>query len=167
MDDSRHMDCGWGYGSAAAIFFTFICSALLALLYFSGRDFEGIPGVRQVTECLLVLLLLTGAYSGSARGCLFLPLNTALLGPVCALALCLMATGLKNGSKAPLSLLPLLLLLVPLHFALSVSGMRTAALLRSALRQNPQAEKSLRAQSIMMLLVFTASVCATAYIIFR
>ena len=61
MDDSRHMDCGWGYGSAAAIFFTFICSALLALLYFSGRGFAVMPSVGQVMQCLLILLLLTAA----------------------------------------------------------------------------------------------------------
>ena len=63
--------------------------------------------------------------------------------------------------------LSLLLLLVPLHFVMSVSGMQAAALLRCALRQTPEGEKGLRAQNIMMLLAFAASAGATGYIILR
>ena len=160
-------DSGRAYGASAVIFFSFICSALLALLYFSGRGFEGMPGVGQVMQCLLILLLMTAAYAGSYRGGLYLPLNTALMGLVCAGALCLVAEGMKEETTAQLALLPVLLLLVPLHFVMSVSGMQAAALLRAALRQTPEAEKSLWAQKIMMLLAFSASAGAVAYIIFR
>ena len=167
VDDSRGLDSSRAYGCSAVIFFSFICSALLALLYFSGRGFEGMPSMGQVTQCLLILLLLTAAYSGSYRGGLFLPLNTVLMGLVCAGALCLVAEGIREESMTQLYLLPVLLLLVPLHFVMSVSGMQAAALLRCALRRTPEAEKGLQAQNIMMLLAFAASVGATGYIILK
>ena len=138
----RGKDSGRAYGCPAVIFFSFICSSLLALLYFSGRGFGAMPSMRQVMQCLLILLLLTAAYSGSYRGGLYLPLNTALMGLVCAGALCLVAEGVKEESRTQLYLLPVLLLLVPLHFVMSVSGMKAAALLRCALRQTPEAEKN-------------------------
>ena len=121
----------------------------------------------MVIDHLLILLLLTAAYSGSYRGGLYLPLNTVLMGLVCAGALCLVAEGVREESATQLYLLPVLLLLVPLHFVMSVSGMRAAAVLRAALRQTPEAEKGLRAQNIMMLLAFAASAGATGYVIFR
>ena len=167
MDAKGGTDSGRAYGCSAVIFFSFICSALLALLYFSGRGFEALPSVGQVIQCLLVLLLMTAAYSGSYRGGLYLPLNTALMGLVCAGALCLVAEGMKEESVRQLYLLPVLLLLTPLHFVMSVSGMQAAALLRCVLRQAPEAEKGLQAQNIMMLLAFAASAGATGYIILK
>lgn len=167
VDVREGLESGSAFGCSAVIFFSFICSSLLALLYFSGRGFEGMPCVGQVMQCLLILLLLTAAYSGSYRGGLYLPLNTGLLGLTSAGAFCLVAEGMKEETTAQLALLPVLLLLVPLHFVMSVSGMRAAALLRAALRQTPGAEKGLRAQNIMMLLAFSASAGAVAYIIFR
>lgn len=166
VNDGRDLG-GRAYGCSAVIFFSFICSALLALLYFSGRGFEGLPSMGQLTQGLLILLLLTAAYSGSCRGGLYLPLNTVLLGLVCSGACCLIAKGLKEERTAQLYLLPLLLLLVPVHFAMSVSGMQAAAMLRAALRQTQPAEKGLQAQDVMMLLAFAASAAATGYIIFR
>ena len=163
----RGKDSGRAYGCPAVIFFSFICSSLLALLYFSGRGFEAMPGMGQVMRCLLLLLLLTAAYSGSYQGGLYLPLNTALMGLVCAGALCLVAEGIKEERVTQLYLLPVLLLLVPLHFVMSVSGMQAAALLRCALRRTPEAEKGLQAQNIMMLLAFAASAGATGYIILK
>lgn len=164
---SMGMDGGRADGCSVVIFFSFICSSLLALVYFSGKGFAGMPSTGQVTQCLLILLLTTAAYSGSYRGGLYLPLNTGLLGVACAGAFCLVSEGIKTENMAQLFLLPVLLLLVPLHFVMSVSGMQAAALLRTALRQSPEAEKSLRAQNIMMLLAFAASAGAMAYIIFR
>ena len=167
VDAKGGTDSGRAYGCSAVIFFSFICSALLALLYFSGRGFETMPGMGQVVQCLLILLLLTAAYSGSYRGGLYLPLNTALMGLVCAGALCLVAEEIREERVTQLYLLPVLLLLVPLHFVMSVSGMQAAALLRCALRQTPEAEKKLQAQGIMMLLAFAASAGVTGYIILR
>ena len=167
VDAKGGTDSGRANGSSAVIFCSFICSALLALLYFSGRGFGAMPGVGQVMQCLLILLLLTAPYSGSYRGGLYLPLNTVLMGLVCAGALCLVAEGIKEESRTQLYLLPVLLLLVPLHFVMSVSGMQTAALLRCALRQTPEGEKRLQAQNIMMLLAFAASAGATGYIILK
>ena len=164
---SAGMDSGRENACSTVIFFSFICSALLALLYFSGRGFAAMPSVGQVMQGLLILLLMTAAYAGSYRGGLYLPLNTALMGLACAGAFCLVAEGIREENPAQLVLLPVLLLLVPLHFVMSVSGMQAAALLRAALRQTPEAEKSLWAQKIMMLLAFTASACTVAYIIFR
>ena len=161
------LDSGRTNGCSAVVFFSFICSALLALLYFSGRGFAGMPSVGQVMQCLLILLLLTAAYSGSYRGSLYLPLNTGLMGLVCAGAFCLVAEGIKEDCMERLYLLPVLLLLVPLHFVMSVSGMQTSSLLRAVLRREPGAEKRLRAQNIMMLFAFMASAGAMAYIIFR
>ena len=167
MSTKEGADSGRAYGSPAVVFFSFICAALMALLYFSGRGFAVMPSVGQVMQCLLILLLLTAAYSGSYRGGLFLPLNTVLMGLVCAGALCLVAEGIREESVTQLYLLPVLLLLVPLHFVMSVSGMQAAALLRCALRRTPEAEKGLQAQNIMMLLAFAASVGATGYIILK
>lgn len=167
MGGNGGADNGRASAGPAAVFFSFLCAALLALLYFSGRDFEGLPGMERLALCLPLLLLLTAAYSGSCRGGLYLPLNAALMGLVCAGVLCLAAKGMKEESTASLWLLPALLLAVPLQFVMSVSGMRTAALLRCALRQAPEAEKGLRAQNIMMLLAFASSAAATGYIIFR
>lgn len=167
MGASTGVDSGRANGCSMVIFFSFICSALLALVYFSGRGFTDMPSTGQVTQCLLILLLLTAAYSGSYRGGLYLPLNTGLLGVACAGAFCLVAEGIRAESMAQLFLLPVLLLLVPLHFLMSVSGMQAAALLCAALRQSPEAEKSLQAQNIMMLLAFAASAGAMVYIIFR
>ena len=167
VDVREGLESGSAFGCSAVIFFSFICSSLLALLYFSGRGFEAMPSVGQVIQCLLVLLLMTAAYSGSYRGGLYLPLNTVLMGLVCAGALCLVAEGIWDESTDQLYLLPVLLLLVPLHFVMSVSGMQAAALLRCALRQTPEAEKGLQAQNIMMLLAFAASAGATGYIILR
>lgn len=167
MGGSGSVDGGRAYGGPAAVFFSFLCAAMLALLYFSGKNFERLPNLGQLARGLLILLLLTAAYSGSCRGGLYLPLNAALMGLVCAGALCLVAKGMKEENTAPLWLLPVLLLSVPLQFVMSVSGMRASALLRCALRQTPEAEKGLRAQNIMMLLAFASSAAATGYIIFK
>ncbi len=151
-----------------AVFFSFICSSLLSLLYFEGQEFKVLPEARLLPVCVSVLLLITAAYTGSCYGRLYLPIVTALMGAVCACGFCIIAMELKERNMECFYLLPVLLFAVPLQFIMSVFGMKTAALLRRAVRESPcTAAVDLRAQNIMMFLSVTAAAGLTAYIIFR
>lgn len=151
-----------------AVFFSFICSSLLALLYFNGQAYSAMPEPRLLLACIVVLLLVTAAYTGSCYGRTFLPLITAIMGAVCACGFCMVALGLKERDMSCFYLLPLLLLAVPLQFAMSVSGMRISVLLRRAVNEAPLAVRAeMKAQNVMMLLSAAALAGLTAYIIFR
>ncbi len=163
--DAAGEACG---NCSMSVFFIFICSALLSLLYLDRQDFRSLPEASCLLGCISVLLLLTAAYSASVYGGLCLPVTTALMGALCACGFCILALGLKAGEPEKLYLLPVLLLAAPMQFLMSVSGMRTAALLQRALRQNafdPAAE--LRGRNIMMLLSAAVSAALAVSIVFR
>ena len=150
-------------GSASMfLFFSFICSSLLSLLYLDARSFEALPEGRWLAASLALLLLLTAAYSGSCCGEICLPAVTALMGAVCSCAFCLLAVELRAGERACLCLLPALLLGVPLQFAMAVWGMQGSALLRRAACSGPGAAAAyLRKQNIMVLLSAAAAAVLT------
>ena len=158
-----------GSGSSSMfLFFSFICSSLLSLLYLDARSFEALPEGRWLAACMALLLLLTAAYSGSCCGDICLPAVTALMGAVCSCASCLIAVGLMEGERDGLCLLPALLLVVPLQFALGAWGMRASALLRRAAYSGPGAAAAyLRKQNIMVLLSAAAAAGLTVCIVFR
>jgi len=155
-------------GCTLLVFFSFVCPALLALLYFNGRGFAGLPDTGQLLGCMSVLLLLSAAYTGSFYGSLCLPLTTALFGFVSAAAVCAGACGLREREAESLQLLLVLAAAVPLQFAISASGMRMAALLRRAVNDMAGLERErLRPQNIMMFVSWAALACLVAYIFFR
>lgn len=158
-----------GPGSySMAVFFVFICAALLSLLYFEGGDFQALPEGRCLLGCASVLLLLTAAYSGSIYGRACLPVATALMGILCACAFCLVAQGLKYRETDSLYLLPVLLLAAPLQFVMSAAGMKNSAMLHRVMCQSASSYGSeLRSQNIMMLLSAVASAGLAVYIFFR
>lgn len=154
--------------SSLFLFFSFICSSLLSLLYLDARSFENLPEGKWLTACLALLLLLTAAYSSSCCGGICLPAVTALTGAVCSCAFCLLALGLREGERDCVSLLPALLLGVPLQFVLGAWGMKSSALLRRALYGSPgTAAVYLRRQNIMVLLSAAAAAALTVCIVFR
>ena len=155
-------------GCTLVIFFRFLCSALLTLVWFSAGDFQALPEGKGLLLCLGLILLVTAAYAGSCYGGLYLPVSSALMGALCAAALSLVACGLAGRDMSRLYLLPALALAVPLQFAISVSGMETALLLRRALSLSCQpAEERFAAQNIAMLASLAASACLVAGIVFR
>ena len=155
-------------GCSMAVFFIFICSALLSLLYLDGQDFRTLPAAPCLLACIAVLLLLTAAYSGSAYGGLCLPVTTALMGVLCACGSSALALGLKARETECFCLLPVLLLTTPMQFIMSVAGMKTAAILQRALRQSePGMKAQFRDRNIMMLLSAVISAGLAAGIIFR
>ncbi len=151
-----------------AVFFSFICASLLALLFFERSGFKNLPDTGGLLLGMSVLLLLTAAYAGSCCGRTCLLVVTALMGGVCAAGLCVVAKELKAGESGSFYLLPLLLLAVPLQFLISASGMKTAALLRRAVYESPWSYGvDFRAQNILMLLSVAASAVLTVCIVFR
>ena len=154
--------------SSMFLFFSFICSSLLSLLYLDARSFETLPEGRWLAACMALLLLLTAAYSGSCCGSICLPAVTGLMGAVCACAFCLLTLGLRDGDRDCLRLLPALLLVVPLQFIMGVSGMRSSALLRRAMQgYQGIGDAALRKQNIMVLLSTAVAAALTVCIVFR
>ena len=151
-----------------AVFFSFICASLLALLFFERSGFKNLPDTEGLLLGMSVLLLLAMAYAGSCCGRMCLFAVTALMCVLCAAGLCVVARGMKAGEYDSFYLLPLFLLAVPLQFLVSDSGIKTAALLRRAVHESPWAYGvNFRAQNILMLLSVAASAVLTVCIVFR
>ena len=165
---SNNVGKGGSGGSSTAVFFSFICSSLLSLLYIEGQKFVSLPEAKTLAMGVPLLLLLTAAYTGSCYGRMCLPIITVVMGMISACGFCLVALELKEGETDGIYLLPVLLLAVPLQFVMSVSGMKTAALLRKAMRESACAAAfDMRAQNIMVFLSAAAAAGLMVYIILR
>jgi hypothetical protein len=128
----------------------------IALCYVN--KFSAIPDAGRLIQAIVLVMLMSAAYSSSNMGRLCLPCMSAVLGALSALAFCLVAVEWHDGGRDNLNILPVLLLAVPIQFLISTCATGGARIGKEKFR--------LKAQALTTLASLAAAAGITIWIVF-
>jgi len=101
------------------VFFCFVLADLVTIALCYVNKFSAIPDAGRLIQAIVLVMLMSAAYSSSNIGRLCLPCMSSVLGALSALTFCLMAIEWHDGGRDNLNILPVLLLAVPIQFLIS------------------------------------------------
>lgn len=148
------------------VLFCFVFGALMTLIYYPV-NIQVLPNIK---DCALhfaaVILLADGFLSASVNGIFLFPLNSAALGAVSAVKVKTLISGNSTVTEFKRLELIIILIYIPLHFAISVWGMNNSDLLREGLRaKNSFSAKYRVITYAIMLICIAAAMLLAGYIL--